>query len=78
MSLYLVITSPPIGGGRGTVIPMSVCIYVYVYVCTSVCKFIRVCANFKYFQNFRSNVKVVGRLYRLKTFCGQNTGPTGR
>ena len=76
-----IITSPPIGGGRGIVMPMSVCLFV--------CLFVRVFAKFqkcnisaisqpiimklgihitygytmtdKYFQNFRSKVKVVGR-----------------
>ena len=31
-----VITSPPIGGGRGIVMPMSVCLCVCVFVCLSV------------------------------------------
>ena len=79
----LLITSPPTGGGRGIVMPMSVC----VFVCVFVCLFVRVFAKFrnisaisqpiimklgihitygytvtdKYFQNFRSKVKVVGR-----------------
>ena len=29
-------TSPPIGGGRGIVMPMSVCVFVCVCVCLSV------------------------------------------
>ena len=61
----------PIGGGRGIVMPMSVCVFVCVFVC--VCLFVRVFAKLgihitygytvtdKYFQNFRSKVKVVGR-----------------
>ena len=32
----LVITSPPIGGGRGIVMPMSVCLFVCLCVCLSV------------------------------------------
>ena len=78
----------PIGGGRGIVMPMSVCLS----VCLFVCLFVFVCPCFrkiskcnisaisqpiimklgihitygytvtdKYFQNFRSKVKVVGR-----------------
>ena len=31
------ITSPPIGGGRGIVMPMSVCLFVCVFVCVCVC-----------------------------------------
>ena len=31
-----IITSPPIGGGRGIVMPMSVCLFVCVFVCLSV------------------------------------------
>ena len=37
------ITSPPIGGGRGIVMPMSVC----VFVCVFVCLFVRVFAKFQ-------------------------------
>ena len=80
------ITSPPIGGGRGIVMPMSVCLFVCLCVCVLVCVFVRVFAKCnisaisqpiimklgihitygytvtdKYFQNFRSKVKVVGR-----------------
>ena len=82
------VTSPPIGGGRGIVMPMSVCVCVCLFVCVFVCLFVRVFAKFqsnisaisqpiimklgihitygytvtdKYFQNFRSKVKVVGR-----------------
>ena len=36
------ITSPPIGGGRGIVMPMSVCLF----VCVCVCVFVRVFAKF--------------------------------
>ena len=32
-----IITSPPIGGGRGIVMPMSVCLFVCVFVCLFVC-----------------------------------------
>ena len=42
---YHVITSPPIGGGRGIVMPMSVCLFVCVCVC--VCLFVRVFAKFQ-------------------------------
>ena len=35
--VYFVITSPPIGGGRGIVMPMSVCLCVCVFVCVFVC-----------------------------------------
>ena len=35
LSLVLV-TSPPIGGGRGIVMPLSVCVFVCVFVCLSV------------------------------------------
>ena len=90
--LEILITSPPIGGGRGIVMPMSVCLcvclFVCLFVCVFVCLFFRVFAKFqcnisaisqpiimklgihitygytvtdKYFQNFRSKVKVVGR-----------------
>ena len=37
------ITSPPIGGGRGIVMPMSVCLF----VCLCVCVFVRVFAKFQ-------------------------------
>ena len=40
-----VITSPPIGGGRGIVMPMSVCLFVCVFVCVCVCLFVRVFAK---------------------------------
>ena len=78
-----VFTSPPIGGGRGIVMPMSVCVFVCVCVCLSVfsqnfkCNIsaisqpiimklgIHITYGYtvtdKYFQNFRSKVKVVGR-----------------
>ena len=86
----LIITSPPIGGGRGIVMPMSVCVCVCLFVCVFVCVFVCPCfrkiskcnisaisqpiimklgihitygytVTDKYFQNFRSKVKVVGR-----------------
>ena len=47
-SSYLrLITSPPIGGGRGIVMPMSVCLFVCVFVClcVCVCLFVRVFAK---------------------------------
>ena len=85
-----IITSPPIGGGRGIVMPMSVCVCVCLFVCVFVCLFVCPCfrkiskcnisaisqpiimklgihitygytVTDKYFQNFRSKVKVVGR-----------------
>ena len=81
-----VITSPPIGGGRGIVMPMSVCLCVCLFVCVFVCPCFRKISKCnisaisqpiimklgihitygytvtdKYFQNFRSKVKVVGR-----------------
>ena len=62
-----IITSPPIGGGRGIVMPMSVCLFVCLFVCVFVCPCFRkiskcnISATDKYFQNFRSKVKVVGR-----------------
>ena len=34
--IFTLITSPPIGGGRGIVMPMSVCLFVCVCVCLSV------------------------------------------
>ena len=37
LSHLLVITSPPIGGGRGIVMPMSVCVFVCLCVCVFVC-----------------------------------------
>ena len=44
--------------------PMSVCVFVCVFVCLCVCLSV-FSQNFKvtdkYFQNFRSKVKVVGR-----------------
>ena len=44
-------TSPPIGGGRGIVMPMSVCLFVClfvcVFVCVCVCLFVRVFAKFQ-------------------------------
>ena len=33
---FSLVTSPPIGGGRGIVMPMSVCVFVCVCVCLSV------------------------------------------
>ena len=33
----LIFTSPPIGGGRGIVMPMSVCVFVCLFVCLCVC-----------------------------------------
>ena len=81
----LIFTSPPIGGGRGIVMPMSVCLCVCVCVCPCVCPCFRKISKCnisvisqpiimklnihieygysvtdKYFQNFRSKVKVVG------------------
>ena len=81
-----IITSPPIGGGRGIVMPMSVCVFVCLCVCVFVCPCFRKISKCnisaisqpiimklgihitygytvtdKYFQNFRSKVKVVGR-----------------
>ena len=35
-SHVIIITSPPIGGGRGIVMPLSVCVFVCVFVCLSV------------------------------------------
>ena len=32
-----IVTSPPIGGGRGIVMPMSVCLFVCLFVCVFVC-----------------------------------------
>ena len=47
----LMVTSPPIGGGRGIVMPMSVCLCVCVCVCVCpclcVCVFVRVFAKFQ-------------------------------
>ena len=76
----------PIGGGRGIVMPMSVCLFVCLFVCVFVCPCFRKISKCnisaisqpiimklgihitygytvtdKYFQNFRSKVKVVGR-----------------
>ena len=88
--LLYIFTSPPIGGGRGIVMPMSVCVCVCLFVCVCVCVFVCPCfrkiskcnisaisqpiimklgihitygytVTDKYFQNFRSKVKVVGR-----------------
>ena len=39
----VIVTSPPIGGGRGIVMPMSVCLCVCVFVCV----FVRVFAKFQ-------------------------------
>ena len=39
IAYFYVITSPPIGGGRGIVMPMSVCLFV--------CVFVRVFAKFQ-------------------------------
>ena len=78
----MIVTSPPIGGGRGIVMPMSVCLCVCLCVCPcfrkiSKCNIsaisqpiimklgIHITYGYtvtdKYFQNFRSKVKVVGR-----------------
>ena len=35
--ISIIITSPPIGGGRGIVMPMSVCLFVCLCVCLFVC-----------------------------------------
>ena len=43
--VWTIITSPPIGGGRGIVMPMSVCLFVCVGVCP--CVFVRVFAKFQ-------------------------------
>ena len=76
----------PIGGGRGIVMPMFVCVCVCLFVCVFVCPCFRKISKCnisaisqpiimklgihitygytvtdKYFQNFRSKVKVVGR-----------------
>ena len=32
-----IFTSPPMGGGRGIVMPMSVCLFVCLFVCVFVC-----------------------------------------
>ena len=73
-----VFTSPPIGGGRGIVMPMSVCVFVCpCFRKISKCNIsaisqpiimklgIHITYGYtvtdKYFQNFRSKVKVVGR-----------------
>ena len=45
--LLLIFTSPPIGGGRGIVMPMSVCLFVCLFVCVFVCLFVRVFAKFQ-------------------------------
>ena len=83
---YRLVTSPPIGGGRGIVMPMSVCVFVCLCVCVFVCPCFRKISKCnisaisqpiimklgmhitygytvtdKYFQNFRSKVKVIGR-----------------
>ena len=81
--IFILVTSPPIGGGRGIVMPMSVCLFVCLFVCVFVCPCFRKISKCnisaisqpiimklitygytvtdKYFQNFRSKVKVVGR-----------------
>ena len=80
--IFRIFTSPPIGGGRGIVMPMSVCLFVCLFVCpcfrkNSKCNIsaisqpiimklgIHITYGYtvtdKYFQNFRSKVKVVGR-----------------
>ena len=48
----VIITSPPIGGGRGIVMPMSVCLFVCVFVCVCVCVF--VCLFVRVFAKFQS------------------------
>ena len=47
ISHHQLITSPPIGGGRGIVMPMSVCVCVCLCVCLFVCLFVRVFAKFQ-------------------------------
>ena len=77
----IVFASPPIGGGRGIVMPMSVCVFVCLCVCPCFRKISKCNISVisqpiimklnihieygysvtdKYFQNFRSTVKVVG------------------
>ena len=59
--------APPIGGGRGIVMPMSVCLCVCVFVCVFVClsvfsqNFIMKLGIHITYGYFRSKVKVVGR-----------------
>ena len=49
-----IVTSPPIGGGRGIVMPMSVCLFVCVFVCLCVCLFVCVFVCLSVFsQNFK-------------------------
>ena len=43
-----VITSPPVGGGRGIVISLSVCLFVCLSVCLFVC--VSVCTNQFFFR----------------------------
>ena len=91
LSLF-VITSPPIGGGRGIVMPMSVCLCVCpCFRKISMCNIsaisqpiimklgIHITYGYtvtdKYFQNFRSKVKVVER---LKTLFGHISGTNDR
>ena len=45
-----IFTSPPIGGGRGIVMPMSVCVFVCLFVCVFVC--LCVCLSV-FSQNFK-------------------------
>ena len=50
----LMITSPPIGGGRGIVMPMSVCLFVCLCVCLCVCLF--VCLFVRVFAKFLGHI----------------------
>ena len=56
MSLSIALTSTyylaPIGGGRGIVMPMSVCVFVCLFVCLCVCVF--VCLFVRVFAKFQS------------------------
>ena len=45
-----IVTSPPIGGGRGIVMPMSVSVFVCLFVCVFVC--LCVCLSV-FSQNFK-------------------------
>ena len=46
MSNTVIFTSPPIGGGRGIVMPMSVCLF-GLCVCLFVCVCVFVCPCFR-------------------------------